>query len=186
VLDMTSRPISSFTLAVTGGLLLVAVATGCTGRDRSSTPDSSLAPGAARVTRVVDGDTIVVDLGGHTEKVRLLGIDTPETKSPTKPVQCFGKEASAHTADLLPASTEVHLERDVEERDAYGRLLAYVYRASDGLFVNLDLAQGGFASLLTYQPNVAHVDELTAAVGDARSRAAGLWGRCGGPGRPAG
>ena len=114
-----------------------------------------------------------------------MGIDTPEAKSPTKPVQCYGKEASSRTAELLDRGTEVRLERDVEERDAYGRLLAYVYRTADGLFVNLELARGGYASLLTYAPNVAHVGELTDAVADARSRHAGLWGTCGGPGRPA-
>jgi micrococcal nuclease len=179
-------PIRALALALAGVLVLPAVVAGCGRSDRSSAPDSSLAPGSARVTRVVDGDTIVVDLGGRSEKVRLLGIDTPETKSPTKPVQCFGKEASGHTAELLAAGTEVRLERDVEERDVYGRLLAYVYRARDDLFVNLDLVRGGFASLLTYQPNVAHVAELTAGVDDARSRGAGLWGRCGGPGQPAG
>ena len=172
--------------ALAGALLLAGMTAGCGGGDRTSAPESSLAPGAARVTRVVDGDTIIVDLGGRTEKVRLLGIDTPETKSPTKPVQCFGKEASAHTADLLAPGTEVRLERDVEERDVYGRLLAYVYRASDNLFVNLDLVRGGYASLLTYQPNVAHVTELTAGVDDARAGGSGLWGRCGGPGLPAG
>ena len=82
---------------------------------------------SARGHRVVDGDTIDVELGGHAERVRLLGIDTPETDEPGKPVQCYGKEASAaHQAELLPAGTAVRLERDVEARDRYGRLLAYV------------------------------------------------------------
>jgi micrococcal nuclease len=137
------------------------------------------------VTRVIDGDTIEVRLGGGTEHVRLLGIDTPETHHPTKPVQCYGKEASARTTDLLPAGTDVRLERDEEERDTYGRLLAYVYRSSDGLFVNLDLVQQGYASLLTIRPNVAHLSDLTAAESNARSQGLGLWGQCGGPGRPA-
>jgi micrococcal nuclease len=152
-------------------------------RHPSSAPPPA-APGAARVTRVVDGDTIEVDLAGRAEKVRLLGIDTPETKHPTKPVQCFGKEASERTAALLPTGTDVHLERDTEERDDYGRLLAYVYRSSDGLFVNLALVQDGFASLLTIRPNTTHLPELTAAETEARTRQLGLWGRCGGPGRP--
>ena len=76
---------------------------------------------------------------GRDERVRLIGIDTPETVDPRKPVQCFGKEASDHTKALLPAGTAVRLERDAEARDRYDRLLAYVYRASDGLFVNLEL-----------------------------------------------
>src|SRR6478735_2850607 len=144
--------------------------------------------GASRpptVTAVVDGDTIEVRVGGHVEKVRLLGIDTPETKDPRKPVQCFGKEASAHTADLLPVGTEVVLVGDVEDRDRYDRVLAYVYRAGDGLFVNLELARGGYADLLTYPPNVAHTAELQAAVSEARREQRGLWQACGGPGRPA-
>ncbi len=103
--------------------------------------------GSATVTRVIDGDTIVVSLGGHAERVRLIGIDTPETVSPVKPVQCFGKQASDHTKALLPPGTVVRLVRDVEARDIYGRLLAYVYRGSDDLFVNLELATDGFASL---------------------------------------
>ena len=141
--------------------------------------------GPPTVTHVVDGDTIEVRVGGHVEKVRLLGIDTPETKDPRKPVQCFGEEASAHTADLLPVGTEVRLVGDVEDRDRYDRVLAYVYRARDGLFVNLELARGGYADLLTYPPNVAHTAALQAAVSEARRDQRGLWQACGGPGRPA-
>ena len=92
--------------------------------------------GTATVVAVSDGDTIDVDFGGEVEPVRLLGIDTPETHHPTRPVECYGAEASARTAELLPEGTEVHLVRDVEARDRYGRLLAYVYRAEDDLFVN--------------------------------------------------
>jgi micrococcal nuclease len=181
---MTSSPIIRLVLAAFVALAILAAA-GCGGSGAGSSTGTSLGAGSGRVTRVVDGGTIVVDLDGRSEKIRLLGIDTPETKSPTKPVQCYGKEASTHTSDLLTPGTEVRLERDVEERDTYGLMLAYVYRASDGLFVNLELARDGFASLLTYQPNVAHVGELSAAVDDARSRQAGLWGQCGGPGVPA-
>ena len=175
---------ATLTIAVVAAVVLLLLATvGC--RSSASDGQAPVGPGGARVTRVIDGDTIEVHLGGSTEHVRLLGIDTPETHHPTKPVQCYGKEASAHTADLLPAGTDVRLERDEEQRDTYGRLLAYVYRASDGLFVNLDLVQQGYASLLTIRPNVAHLSDLTAAEATARSQGLGLWGRCGGPGRPA-
>jgi micrococcal nuclease len=137
----------------------------------------------AVVVRSIDGDTIGVRLGGEgdgaEETVRLIGIDTPETKRPDTPVQCFGPQASAATAAVLPDRTLVRLEIDVEERDRYGRLLAYVYRADDGLFVNLELARRGYAQLLTYPPNVAHVDELVAAVSDARADRLGLWAACG-------
>jgi micrococcal nuclease len=135
-------------------------------------------PSVGRINRVVDGDTIHVQIGGHDETVRLIGIDTPETVDPRQPVGCFGKEASAHTKELLPKGTEVRLVRDVEARDRYDRLLAYVYRVKDDLFVNLELAEQGFADLLTYPPNVAHVDDFTAAVAAARDAGRGLWGAC--------
>ena len=134
----------------------------------------------ATVVRGVDGDTIVVRTGGIDEKVRFLGIDTPESVKPGTPVECFAKEASAHMEALLPEGTEVVLVRDVEARDRYDRLLAYVYRADDGLFVNLSMVAEGYAQPVTYPPNVAHTDELTAAGRTAREGGLGLWGACGG------
>jgi micrococcal nuclease len=115
---------------------------------------------------------------GHDETVRLIGVDTPETKHPTKPVQCFGPEASAFTEQLLPPGTPVRLERDVEARDHYGRLLAYVFRQRDGLFVNLELARLGYARALTIAPNDAHAADVAAAVADARRAGRGLWQAC--------
>lgn len=135
--------------------------------------------GAATVTRVVDGDTIRVRLQGAEETVRLLGIDTPETHRPGTPVECFGAEATVRMTALLPKGTPVRLVRDVEARDRYGRLLAYVYRASDGMFVNLVMAREGYASTLTYPPNVAHADAFVAAVRTARQSQRGLWRSCG-------
>ena len=142
------------------------------------------AGGTATVVAVTDGDTIDVDFGGDVEAVRLLGIDTPETHHPTKPVECFGAQASARTAELLPEGTEVHLVRDVEARDRYGRLLAYVYRADDDLFVNRSLAEDGFADVLAIAPNDAHAAELARVVSTARAEGRGLWGACGGPDVP--
>ena len=144
------------------------------------------ANGTATVVSVTDGDTIDVDFGGHVEPVRLLGIDTPETHHPTKPVQCYGAEASARTADLLPVGSQVTLVRDVEARDRYDRLLAYVYRAEDDLFVNLSLVTDGYADTLAIAPNDAHTVELSAARNEARVAGAGLWSTCGGPGVPVG
>ncbi len=135
-------------------------------------------PGQAVVQRVVDGDTIVVHIGGRDERVRLIGIDTPESVDPRQPVECFGKEASAHTSELLPAGTIVRLERDVEARDRYDRLLAYVHRVSDDLFVNLALARDGYAQQLTIPPNVAYADQFRAAVAEARQAGRGLWSAC--------
>ncbi len=129
----------------------------------------------AVVRRVVDGDTIEISGG---DDVRLIGIDTPETKDPNRPVGCFGKEASTFTAKLLPPGTPVRLVGDVEQRDRYDRLLAYVYRRSDGLFVNAELLRRGYAQLLTIPPNIAHTDEFVAIAGQAREGAQGLWGAC--------
>lgn len=129
------------------------------------------------VRYVVDGDTVDIEINGTEERVRLIGIDTPETKKPNTPVECFGPEASAFTTALLPVGTPLHLERDVEGRDKYQRLLAYVYLA-DGTFVNLEIVSRGYAHLLTIPPNVAHVDEFVSAARAAEAANTGLWGGC--------
>lgn len=139
------------------------------------------AGGSAEIVRVVDGDTVVVRVGGREDTVRLIGIDTPESVDPRSPVECFGREASHRTAALLPAGTPVRLVRDVEGRDRYERLLAYLYRADDETFVNLALVEEGYASVLTYPPNVSHTEEFVAAAGRARDAGRGLWAACGGP-----
>jgi micrococcal nuclease len=134
--------------------------------------------GEATVVEVVDGDTVTVDAGGRREDVRLLGIDTPETVHPTKPVECFGPEASAHLESLLPPGTRVRLERDVESRDQYGRLLAHVRRADDDLLVNQDLVEGGFADVLVIEPNRAYAGVLRQARDQARRAGTGRWSAC--------
>lgn len=135
--------------------------------------------GFATVLRVVDGDTVRVRLLGADESVRLIGIDTPETHGQGGLRECFGAEASNRLKALLPEGTDVRLVRDVEARDRYKRLLAYVYRVDDGLFVNLTMAEEGYATTLTYPPNIAHADEFVAAVASARRRNLGLWDECG-------
>jgi micrococcal nuclease len=157
-------------------LLTAVVATLALVHDQSA---SAGRPGAVRIVRVVDGDTVVARLPAGDEKVRLIGIDTPETVDPRKPVQCFGHEASDRTKALLPPGTAVRLERDVEARDRYGRLLAYVYRVRDGTFVNLALAEEGFAHPLTIPPNVAYASRFAAAAAAARTAGKGLWSACG-------
>lgn len=134
--------------------------------------------GRATVLHAVDGDTIDVRIGGRTERVRLLGIDTPETVDPDEPVGCFGPDASRRTKRLLAPGTAVVLRRDREARDRYGRLLAYVVRARDHLFVNLALVAGGFARTLSIEPNTAHRAELAEAEAAARAAGRGLWGSC--------
>lgn len=130
------------------------------------------------MVRHVDGDTLVARVGEEKVRVRLIGINTPESVDPRRPVQCFGREASAHLDELLPPGTPLRLVRDVEARDRYDRLLAYVYRADDGLFVNLAQLEDGYARVYTFPPNVAHVDELRAAERKAREAGAGLWSAC--------
>jgi micrococcal nuclease len=130
----------------------------------------------ATVTSVVDGDTISVQpQGGSILTVRLIGIDTPETKHPSKPVQCYGAEASAKTAELLPPGTWVLLGRDVQELDQYGRLLAYVWRPDGMLMVNEQLVAEGYALTLTIPPNVPYTEQFTNAAQVARENGLGLW-----------
>lgn len=142
-------------------------------------PDAPSGAGGAvgRVVKVVDGDTIHVQVGSVREKVRYIGIDTPETKDPRKPVQCFGQRASQFNERLV-AGERVRLVRDVEERDRYGRLLAYVFRDRDALFVNAELARLGYAQPLTIAPNVRYADRFAALAREARRAGRGLWAAC--------
>lgn len=162
-------------------LCIVVLATACR-PDSAPVTASSAAPASldanATLVHIVDGDTIDVTVGDQRERVRLIGIDTPETKKPNTPVQCFGPEATKFTTSLLPIDTPLHLERDVVARDDYGRLLAYVYLVSDGTFVNLKIVRQGYARPLTIPPNVAHADEFVEAARAAEAGNIGLWARC--------
>ena len=133
------------------------------------------------VVRVVDGDTIRVGLPSGEEPVRYIGIDTPESVKPGAPVECFAKRASAYNERLV-AGERVRLVYDVERRDRYGRLLAYVYRARDGLFVNAELVRRGYATAVTFPPNVAHEREFRRLARRARMSGRGLWSGCAGAG----
>ena len=131
---------------------------------------------AAVVERVVDGDTIIVRLpDGRRERVRLLGIDTPESVDPRRPVECFGKEAAARTRKLL-AGRHVLLEFDPTQglRDRYGRLLAYVFR-DDGLFINETLIAEGFAHEYTYKVPHRYRERFRKAQQAAKAAKRGLW-----------
>src|SRR3954447_4583252 len=135
------------------------------------------APGEAVVTRVVDGDTLHVAMGGTDETVRYIGVDTPESVKPSTPVQCFAKAASAANERLVDGR-HVRMVYDVERRDRYGRLLAYVYRADDGAFVNEALVRDGYARTLTVPPNVRYADRFAQLQTEARERDRGLWKAC--------
>jgi len=127
------------------------------------------------VSRVVDGDTIEVEIGGAEDDVRLIGVDTPESVKPGEPVQCFGLEASEFTKDLLEGE-DVRLEFDRERRDVYDRLLAYVYLRD--LFVNAELVSEGYARTLEIEPNTAHAEQLARLEQQAGAAGRGLWGSC--------
>ena len=145
--------------------------------EQPTSQGTSLSPNAT-VDRVIDGDTIVVTSHGERERIRMIGVNTPESVHPTKPVECFGKEASAHTASLLPKGTPVHLARDVELRDRYGRLLAYVYRSSDGLFINVHLVREGFGASNKFPPNTALSAQFSQAQSTAKESSVGMWSAC--------
>ena len=125
---------------------------------------------------VIDGDTIVVAFAdGSTDTIRLLGVDTPETHHPTKPVGCYGPEASAFTARASRASRRAR-ERRRAPRDIYGRRLAYVL--VDGERFNDELLRRGYARLLVIAPNRGHAHALLDAELAARHANRGLWARC--------
>ena len=145
-----------------------------------SEPGDPAAAGTATVVSVIDGDTVVVELDGRDEPVRLLGVDTPETVHPDRDPECFGAEASAFTAALLPPGTPVRLERDVVGRDHYGRVLGYVHRMADDLFVNEMLVRRGYAVPLHIEPNGAYVRRFVDAARAAEADDLGLWAACGG------
>ncbi len=140
-----------------------------------TTTTTTLPPGVpavgddTTVSSITDGDTFRVANG---DAVRLIGVDTPETDT------CFAAEATAHLNSLIPPGTRIRLAYDVERLDRFQRTLAYVYRLTDGLFVNAAMARDGFAMQLTVPPNVAKADEFRAAVAEARTARRGLWAAC--------
>jgi micrococcal nuclease len=175
-------------------ILIALVLGACGGDSPLATPVPTTAvPGPvdanATVEFVVDGDTVDVVVDGREERVRLTGIDTPELAhdaSETRPAtigECFGEEARAFVTALLPVGTPVRLERDIVARDDYGRMLAYVYRAADGIFVNYEIVRQGYAQPLTIPPNVTFADLMVQAARDAEADDVGLWSACATPAR---
>ncbi|MEL7156121.1 MAG: thermonuclease family protein [Actinomycetota bacterium] len=147
-------------------------------------PEPALAPGDAIIEQVIDGDTIEVRLRSGRHRVRLLGVDAPESVAPATPVQCYGPEAAHALGELLPPGTAVGLAADIEERDHYGRLLAYVHRRHDGLFVNRWLVDQGYADAVSYEPNTTFQSTFAAAARAAEGSGRGLWAACDGPDQP--
>lgn len=156
----------------------------CTSAGLGASTTTVSAPGTvdpnATVDFVIDGDTVDFIIDGREERVRLIGIDTPETKRPNWPVECFGPEATAFMQELLPIGTPVRIERDIVNRDDYGRILGYVYRAEDGIFVNYEMMRQGFAQPLSIRPNTAFAQMFADAARAAERDEAGLWAACSG------
>ncbi|WP_400163975.1 thermonuclease family protein [Brevibacillus sp. TJ4] len=147
-------------------LLAAVMLTACSSQGQPA-PNGEM---VATVKRVIDGDTVELENG---ERVRLIGVDTPETVKPNSPVEPYGKEASEYTKKQLTGQT-VTLRFDVEPRDKYDRLLAYVY-LPDGTFYNEQLVREGYARIMTIPPNVAYADLFLEAEREARENDRGLW-----------
>lgn len=144
--------------------------------DDPTEANSPAGPGVSvTVTRVVDGDTVEVSLGGETEDVRYIGVDTPESVAPGEPVECFGKRASRFNRGLVEGRT-VRLTFDDERRDRYGRLLAYVHLGP--LFVNARLVRRGYARTLAIPPNTGRARLFARLQQQAGDAGRGLWAAC--------
>lgn len=159
------------------GLLVVALGWWLASPHQGATTGQPLEPGAYPVQEVVDGDTIVVKTTTGPETVRLIGVDTPETKDPRKPVQCFGPQASDHTKSLL-AGKSVKLVSDPQDsdRDKYHRLLRYVY-LGNGTLLNRQLIADGYGFAYTVFP-YTKIDEFKTTEAQARDQKIGLWSAC--------
>ncbi len=139
------------------------------------TLEGAPAPELHSVVKVVDGDTIAIDMNGKKETVRLIGIDTPETVDTRVEVQCFGKESSEKLKSLLDGKkVRIEIDAGEGERDKYKRLLAYIFR-EDGLFVNKQMIEEGYAYEYTYDTDYKYQKEFKAAEARAKSGEKGLW-----------
>ncbi len=157
-------------------LMLIALA--CAQRTQAPAPTRPAPRPEASVVRVVDGDTVILSIEGKEYRTRLIGVDTPETVHPSKPVEEFGKEASAFLKNLLTGE-KVWLEYETGNReDRYGRLLAYLYRQPDGLFVNLEIVRQGYGHAYTQYP-FQHMETFRSYERKAREAGKGLWGNTG-------
>ena len=163
--------------SATGSLLLLAVVALLLLRPWEGTSKAESGPRSAEVvvSRVVDGDTIEVQLDGQDEDVRYIGVDTPETVKPEAAVECFGPQASSFNHRLVEGQ-QVRLVFGAERRDVYGRLLAYAYIGHR--FVNAELVRRGLARTLEIPPNTLHSALFERLEMSAARRGRGLWGAC--------
>ena len=150
------------------------IAQGCR-QTQPATSTEEVQPAEGVVTTVVDADSIHVILGERTERIRLIGVDAPEVDHPDQPAECYGHESANFTQRTLEGRS-IRIEFDVERRDRFDRVLAYVFHDSE-LF-NEKLVAEGFAVERSYPPNLAHQEELRGAEAEARQNGRGLWGAC--------
>lgn len=155
--------------------LAIAVSSSGCRQARQSTSIEGVPRTDGLVTTVVDGDSIHVILGSTTERLRLIGVDAPEVRHPDQPAECFGEEAALFTRRSLEGRS-VRIEYDVERRDRFDRLLAYVFQG--GKLFNTTLVAQGYAIERSYPPNLAYQEELRRAEIDARRNRRGLWDVC--------
>lgn len=134
-------------------------------------------PGLYSIAKFTDGDTFSVNMNGAVEKVRLIGVDTPETHDPRKSVQCFGQAAADFTKKLI-GTNRLRLEADPANtnRDRYNRLLRYAY-LPDGRMVNAEIIKQGYGFAYTYFP-FTKIDEFKQYQTEAETAKLGLWGSC--------
>lgn len=163
--------------------LLVAAAAGCAG-DGGDPPPAKALPAPATVVRVVDGDTLIARVGGRDERVRLLGVDAPESVTPDRPVECFGPQAAREARRLMPRGASLALAGDPTQgrRDRFGRLLAEVTVDGRPTTVNEQLIAGGYAEVFRGDGRAALLPALRAAESAARQARRGLWSACRGGG----
>lgn len=177
---MTRRRRTKISLYTVVIAVLAALGAGAaqSGRAELTPADQILQPGYYRVVSVSDGDTITVQIGGRNEAVRMIGVDTPETHDPRKPVQCFGKAASQFTKDAMQRAGQVRLEASTQDndRDKYQRLLRYVY-LPNGTLHNAALIQQGYGFAYTVFPH-DKLEAFRALEREARQEQRGLWSGC--------
>lgn len=145
---------------------------------RTNTPTQKPKAGEYLVTKVVDGDTVKIELNGTEETVRLIGIDTPETVKPNTSVECFGVEASNKLKDLIAGKyVKIEYDKTQNERDRYNRLLLYLYKADDGQLINELMIKEGYAFEYTYEKPYKFQSLFQNLEKTARENQLGLWGR---------
>ena len=171
---MRSRQLPSLASIAILIVVIVVLVTG-SGDDSGSADEPAAKSVTARVTRVVDGDTVEARIDGRSEDVRYVGVDTPESVKPDTPVECYAIAASHFNADLVEGET-VRLDFDAERRDVYGRLLAYVHLGDE--FVNAELVRRGYATTLTIAPNTRYANLFDRLEREASAAGRGLWGAC--------